>query len=176
MLKLDTWEAFGFYKSFLHWYCNYYKPTYLEIGCQAGDLCASLDTTYAVGIDINTHPDWQTYEKRTEGRAKYFQVSSDDFFASYPYKQFGLIFIDGDHHAEQVRKDVNNSLAFLEQDGLIVMHDTLPPDVASTAENLCGTAFLIAQELRQDRMLEVYTFPVTFGVTLVGKIGSEFPW
>ena len=174
MLELETYKAFDFYKSFLHWYCEWYKPSYLEIGCLGGDLCASLNTTRSVGIDPNLHPDWSIYESRRE-EVKFYQMTSDEFFLGNVSK-FGLIFIDGDHHADQVRRDVSNSLRRLQDGGLIVMHDTLPPTINETDESLCGTAYQVAKELRADKQLEVYTFPVTFGVTLVGKVGTGFQW
>lgn len=176
VLALETWKAFSFYKSFLTWYCTWYQPTYLEVGCLGGDLCSSLSTRRAVGIDVNEHPDWPLYVQRASHPTEFLTIDSDTYFATHEDK-FGLIFIDGDHHEAQVRKDVENALLHLEDGGLIAMHDTLPPVRSDTSEEYCGTAYKVAIELRQRRTeLEVYTFPVTFGLTLVGKIGKEFPW
>src|SRR5678816_1292351 len=172
----DRWKAFEFYRQFLHWYSSWYNPVYLEIGCASGELCAGLKTQKAVGIDILFHEDWITYMQR-HSHVKLVQVSSDEYFELVSATPtFGLIFIDGDHSEEQVRRDVDNSLARLLPDGLICMHDTFPPNIDYTHEKWCGTAYKVAIELRKRRDLEVYTFPVTYGLTLVGKVGSEFPW
>ena len=177
MLRLPHHLAFDFYKDFLHWYCKWAKPSFLEVGCLGGDLCASLETTKSIGIDLNIHADWQTYMDKYAGRVQFYQTSSDEFFKHLdPAVKFGLIFIDGDHHRDQVLKDTYNSLLRLEQDGLICLHDTYPPSVGDTAEHLCGTAYQAAIELRRDSGLEVYTFPVTYGLTLVQPIGVGFPW
>ena len=37
---------------------------------------------------------------------------------------FDLIFIDGLHHYEQVKKDINNSLKFLKKGGVCIIDDT----------------------------------------------------
>jgi len=174
MLSLDTWVAFEFYKTFLHWYCGWYEPRYLEIGCLGGDLCSSLKTKVAVGVDINEHPDWATYMGRSD-KVLFYQMSSDQFFEQNTEK-WDLIFIDGDHTAAQVRKDVKNSLACLSDEGLIVLHDTLPPTPGDTNPDKCGSAFAVRRELQEDSRLQVYTFPVTFGVTLVAPIGKDWPW
>lgn len=156
------------------WYCGWYKPKYLEIGCLAGDLCASLNTTVAVGVDINEHPDWDTYTRRYE-HVHFYHTDSDSFFRLNKDK-FDLVFIDGDHAHEQVLRDVQHSLSALNEDGLICMHDTWPPDMGYTDPKLCGTAYKTAKILRHMPSLEVYTFPVTFGLTLVGRVGRDFPW
>jgi hypothetical protein len=177
VLELEPWRAFDFYKSFLAWYCSWYEPRYLEIGCASGELCMSLNTKSSMGVDVLEHPDWDTYIKRGEGRVDYFIGPSDKFFASIDDRdQYDLIFIDGDHSYDQVTKDVVNSLVHLAKDGLIVMHDTLPPTRDHTHELWSGTAYRAAIALRRSEDLEVYTFPVTFGLTLVGRVGKEFPW
>ena len=41
--------------------------------------------------------------------------------------KFDLIFIDGLHLANQVQKDIENSLKFIKDEGFIVLHDCNPP-------------------------------------------------
>jgi len=43
-------------------------------------------------------------------------------------EQFDIIFIDGFHTEEQVLQDINNACRVLEKDGIIVVHDCMPPD------------------------------------------------
>jgi hypothetical protein len=40
--------------------------------------------------------------------------------------KYDVIFIDGLHHTDQVDKDIENSLKFLEDDGVIILHDCNP--------------------------------------------------
>jgi hypothetical protein len=52
---------------------------------------------------------------------------SDKFFA-YNKDTFDIILIDGLHTQEQVIKDVKNALLFLNNQGIIILHDCMPPD------------------------------------------------
>jgi hypothetical protein len=57
-----------------------------------------------------------------------WQMTSDEFFAGEFYLgiQPDLVFIDGLHTAEQVRKDFENALKILSLGGFIVLHDCNP--------------------------------------------------
>ena len=52
-------------------------------------------------------------------------VTSDVFFETNK-KFYDVIFIDGDHRANQVDKDIINSLKFLKENGTILLHDCSP--------------------------------------------------
>jgi hypothetical protein len=54
-----------------------------------------------------------------------FLGTSDDFFYSNT-ETFDLIWIDGLHHAEQVKKDIINAWDCLNKGGVIVVHDSNP--------------------------------------------------
>jgi hypothetical protein len=54
-----------------------------------------------------------------------YQMTSDDFFAQNK-DSFDIIFIDGLHHADQVERDIVNSLEVLNENGTIVVHDCNP--------------------------------------------------
>jgi predicted O-methyltransferase YrrM len=91
---------------------NGYKY-YLEIGVQNGHCFSQIEAQKKTGVD----PD--------KSSAATVHKTSDEFFKANKYK-FDIIFIDGLHHADQVVKDINNSLACLNKGGAIVMHDCLP--------------------------------------------------
>jgi hypothetical protein len=91
---------------------NNYK-NYLEIGVQAGHCFAAIHCENKTGVDPDT------------GSAATVKKTSDDFFKNNKEK-FDIIFIDGLHHADQVEKDILNSLKALKTGGTIVMHDCLP--------------------------------------------------
>lgn len=55
-----------------------------------------------------------------------YQMTSDEYFARYGNDEFDLIFIDGLHEKDQVRKDFENSLKSLSLGGFIVLHDCAP--------------------------------------------------
>lgn len=63
-----------------------------------------------------------------------FKLTSDGFFAKLRQEEilargikFDVIFIDGLHLAEQVDRDIRNSLDYLAEDGFVVLHDCNPP-------------------------------------------------
>ncbi len=63
-----------------------------------------------------------------------FKMTSDEFFAKLDANEiltneikFDVIFIDGLHYAEQVDRDIQNSLKYIKNDGFIVLHDCNPP-------------------------------------------------
>lgn len=58
-------------------------------------------------------------------RARLHNYLGADVDASY---SFDIIFIDGLHHSEQVRKDFINSLMCLNDKGFILIHDTDPKE------------------------------------------------
>lgn len=70
-----------------------------------------------------------------------FKMTSDEFFDSLRGGQilekgilFDLIFIDGLHLADQVKKDIENASEFLREGGFIVMHDCNPPESSFARE------------------------------------------
>lgn len=87
--------------------------SYLEIGVHRPDGNFNLiKCKFKIGVDPN-------------GMAS-FTGTSDEFFDSWDGWEFDLIFIDGLHHAEQVRKDFIHSVNSLNENGIIVLHDTNP--------------------------------------------------
>jgi hypothetical protein len=92
--------------------------SYLEIGVDKGNNFTQIVCDKKIGVD----PD-----------CKYKNVirkTSDDFFASNNDK-FDIIFIDGLHTAEQVEKDIVNSMERLNKGGVIILHDINPPTYES---------------------------------------------
>lgn len=85
--------------------------SYLEIGCDANRTFQAVRIMDKVGVDC-----------RSGGTLR---MTSDEFF-EVNCRKFDLVFIDGWHTAEQVTKDVENSLLCLNTGGCIVLHDCLP--------------------------------------------------
>ncbi len=96
--------------------------TYLEIGVQhKHNNFNKIPAMAKVGVDPDPNAN------------ALFKCTSDEFFKQYDNtSMFELIFIDGLHHADQVRKDFENSLHALAPGGIIVMHDCVPAKVEHT--------------------------------------------
>ncbi|REE81998.1 methyltransferase family protein [Lutibacter oceani] len=70
-----------------------------------------------------------------------FKLTSDEFFSELKSNKilitnnkFDIIFIDGLHQANQVERDILNSLEFLSEDGFIIVHDCNPPTESHARE------------------------------------------
>lgn len=85
--------------------------SYLEIGCDRNEIFSNICVTNKVGVDPR--------------RGGTLRMTSDNFFKINKEK-FDVIFIDGLHCYEQLRRDVLNSLKFLKDNGIIIIHDMLP--------------------------------------------------
>lgn len=89
---------------------------YLEIGVQGGHCFRAINCENKVGVDPDT----------TSAATRH--TFSDAYFNECKLNgvKHDIIFIDGLHHADQVEKDILNSLECLKEGGTIVMHDCLP--------------------------------------------------
>jgi len=102
---------------FINRIIKYYKyDSYLEIGVQRrSNTHDHIQTSLKVAVD----PDPNAEADHIMG--------SDEYFESYNKgRQFDLIFVDGLHHADQVIKDIKNSLMILNEGGSIVVDDCMP--------------------------------------------------
>jgi hypothetical protein len=85
--------------------------SYLEIGCDQDLLFSKINIDKKTGVDPNSGGN--------------IRDTSDNFFKSNSDK-FDIIFIDGLHEYDQVKKDINNSIKFLNNGGVIYLHDCMP--------------------------------------------------
>lgn len=107
-------------------YTHKEHSVYLEIGVRNPDdnfnhICAGQKYSVDPGIEFEANP-------------VDFKLTSDAFFEQLKTGEilnknllFDVIFIDGLHTAEQVYKDILNSLDFIQPNGFIVLHDCNPP-------------------------------------------------
>ena len=101
---------------------------YLEIGCDFDQTFAKMKTV-AVGVDVQV-PSEVSHSLDVSicvdpHQGGTHRMTSDEFFQQNNIT-FDLIFVDGLHEAHQVMRDVFNSLRWLKDDGIIVMHDCNP--------------------------------------------------
>ena len=99
---------------------NYKK--YLEIGCFDDELFNQVNCHQKVGVDP------------VSGGT--IRETSDQFFKKNN-ENFDCIFIDGLHEYNQVKKDIENSLKFLNDGGIILLHDCMPDNYYAQAIPRC---------------------------------------
>ena len=91
---------------------NYKK--YLEIGCHNNEVFNKIKIE-KIGVDPVSGGN--------------FKGTSDKFFEQNK-ENFDCIFIDGMHEYKQVKKDIINSIKFLNKNGIIILHDCLPKSIS----------------------------------------------
>ena len=118
--------------------------SYLEIGLSSNPNAPyrmiELENKTSVDMNPNTNPD--------------FCLSSDTFFDNLNNGQLPInsnykweaIFIDGNHLAYQVYKDLCNAINHLSDDGIIFLHDSLPWSYDMTIENHVGNRQATCQD------------------------------
>ena len=133
--------------------------TYLEIGCDKNILFNSVKIKKKIGVD-----------PVSGGNVK---TTSDIFFKNNK-DTFDIIFIDGLHQYDQVKKDINSSLKILNKNGVILLHDCMPssfmrqaPKRSSNIWN--GDVWKNIVECRTLNEIDTYTIYADHGIGLILK-------
>ena len=132
---------------------------YLEIGCFDDELFNYVKCEKKVGVDP------------VSGGT--IRATSDQFFRDNKEK-FDCVFIDGLHEYQQVKKDIVNSLKFLNENGVILLHDCLPNNYYEQATPRCqwiwnGDVWKAIVECRSIKDIDVYTCYADYGIGIIFK-------
>jgi len=133
--------------------------SYLEIGCDKDYLFSKIIIKQKVGVD-----------PKNGGTVR---MTSDAFFLRNK-KTFDIIFIDGLHVYDQVKRDVLNSIKVLNKNGFILLHDCLPRKISEQhvprIRNLwTGDVWKVIVDLRTYENLDTYTLIADMGIGIVLK-------
>ena len=137
---------------------NNYK-NYLEIGCDKNQLFSKVNIDNKIGVD-----------PVSGGNVR---KTSDDFFKENK-SNFDIVFIDGLHTYEQVKKDILNSVNCLLDEGIILVHDCMPDSLGKQAVprykmQWNGDVWKAIVDLRQQENLEIYTCEIDQGIGVISK-------
>jgi hypothetical protein len=138
---------------------KYDYKDYLEIGCDRDQLFSRIKLKNKIGVD-----------PYSGGNVR---KTSDDFFLENN-KTFDLVFIDGLHTYAQVKKDILNSVKFLNTNGIILVHDCLPDTMSKQAVprykmQWNGDVWKAIVDLRQNPNLDIYTCEMDQGIGIIKK-------
>jgi hypothetical protein len=144
---------------------------YLEIGCADNALFDAVMARRKVGVD-----------PRQGGTHR---MTSDAFFATAREgrgegERFDVVFVDGLHLYEQVRRDLDGALSVLKPGGWIAFHDMLPRDWLEEhvpqirTRGWTGDGWKVAFELLASPDMDFRLLAVDHGV-LVAKPLTEGP-
>ena len=138
--------------------------SYLEIGTQESISGSSIKVNKKTGVDPKPL-------KRVNGDYDtFFQGYSDDFFKQNK-EQFDLCFVDGDHSYNQVKRDFINAWNCLEENGVIILHDSLPHCKEYTSLSWNGTVFQLVNDIHNAK-LDYHIVNHDQGCTVVRKVGE----
>lgn len=146
---------------------KYSLKSYLEIGVQNKvNNYNKIICKNKVGVD----PEVNDSEIRGMTSDMYFEAIKHNS----PVTVFDLIFIDGLHHADQVKRDFENSLRCLSDNGYIVIHDVLPENESGTivpreTKQWWGDVYKFVMGLSNYDGIRFITFDIDNGCCLVKK-------
>lgn len=132
---------------------------YLEIGCDQNQLFSKVIIDNKIGVDPVSGGN--------------IRKTSDDFFKENNDK-FDIVFIDGLHIYEQVKKDILNSVNCLNVNGIILVHDCMPDSLGKQAVprykmQWNGDVWKAIVDLRQKEDLNIYTCEMDQGIGIITK-------
>ncbi len=139
---------------------NKYKYSdYLEIGCDQDQLFSKVRIKNKTGVDPISGGN--------------IRKTSDEFFRENKNK-FDIIFIDGLHTYNQVKKDILNSINCLKDEGIVLVHDCMPDSLSKQAVpryrmSWNGDVWKAIVDLRQNEYLEIYTCKIDQGIGVIKK-------
>ena len=136
---------------------NDYK-NYLEIGCHNNEVFDKIEIE-KIGVDPISGGN--------------YRGTSDKFFKEN-LKKFDCIFIDGLHEYNQAKRDILNSIEILNKDGIIILHDCLPPSISHqrvprTRYTWNGDVWKAIVEARTWEHVDTYTVLSDQGLGLIKK-------
>ena len=147
---------------------KYDYKTFLEIGLDEGHCRDNVDIELKESVDPSDVCDNPTYK-----------TTSDHFFELQSLRQnpctYDIIFVDGLHEANQVYRDIINSLKFLNEGGTILCHDIMPPHelsqvVPRMSGQWCGDCWKAWVKLLSERSdLDMYVVTEDYGVGVIRK-------
>ncbi len=152
---------------------KYNLKSYLEIGINnPANNFDRIRCESKTGVD----PEMAGPVSISEG--SYISTKTSDQFFTAPRGPYDLIFIDGLHHADQVKRDFNNSLRCLSDNGFIVIHDVLPENEDGTlvprqTKKWWGDVYKWAMSIGDYKGISFKTFNIDEGCMLVWKSGAN---
>ena len=130
----------------------------MEIGCHNNEVFDKIEIE-KIGVDPISGGN--------------YRGTSDKFFKEN-VKNFDCIFIDGLHEYNQTKRDILNSIEILKKDGIIILHDCLPPSISHqrvprTRYTWNGDVWKAIVEARTWEHVDTYTVLSDQGLGLIKK-------
>ncbi|ARF11582.1 methyltransferase domain [Klosneuvirus KNV1] len=144
--------------------CKEYPiKTYLELGVRNSPIPKLIKNTVVsiTGVDTSNINNFD---------GQFFRMTTDNFF-NINKTTFDLIFIDACHDFEYVCKDFVNSLNHINENGIILLHDTYPANKLMTNTNVCSDSYRIVEYIKKNyKNLQILNIPISPGLCIVKRI------
>lgn len=151
--------------------------TYLELGVAKGscfnEVAPLAKIAYAVDLRKKTH----RYIRKNKN-LNWNCCSVTEFLDGYTGDSFDLVFLDADHAFESSWSDFQKVAPLVKPNGIILLHDTYPPNKACSQPDVSGDTWKTAWKIRQEMSneYEIVTLPFYFGVSIVRKCRTQLLW
>ena len=96
----------------------------------------------------------------------------NEFFDKKILSKIDCVFIDADHSYTQSRKDFFNCYNLIDDDGIIFLHDTYPPNALMTHPSRNGDTYKLYEELsgvEWNDKIDIVNLPIYDGLTIIRK-------
>lgn len=115
----------------------YASPTYLEIGVDAGSTFFAVTATRKIAVDPCFKFPLESLDK-TAPDCTFHPMESDCYFAEQGNGNdlYDVAFIDGLHQFEQTLRDLNNVIARMKPNGVIIIDDVIPSTYQASIPDL----------------------------------------
>lgn len=151
------------------------KPEiYVELGLYEGETMKKVlpYVTKAFGVDLKKNSHLEELEKNNPKLTIEYNTT-DSFFTKFT-ERIDMAFIDADHCFESAKRDFDNVLSRLSDNGIIFMHDTDPINDSYFDFGLCGDSYKLVPLLEERNDINIITLPLTeAGLSIIMKKNSS---
>lgn len=161
------------HSTFIGQLASIYKPNiYVELGLYEGETLKKVQpfAHNLYGVDIKSNEYLEQLNNIPNITITY--KSTDSFFESFD-KKIDMAFIDADHNYNSVLRDFENVYSRLNQNGIIILHDTDPEDDRLIHPSYCGDSYRIVNEFEKRDDINIVTIPIVeAGLSIITKKNS----
>jgi len=153
--------------------------TYVELGTRGFEQINRIVpyVKRAIGVDKVLNDSWK---EKMDSRIEFYLMSTDEYIEGMGMKipWIDTLFIDADHSHEQSYKDFVNYHPHVVPNGIILLHDSYPPEQKYISPSYCGGVYQTAWKIRTEwkEEFEICTIPGSFGVSVIRKANKQLMW
>lgn len=148
---------------------------YVELGCGEGETINRVVEYIGKAIGVDHDDNARFLDKRVE----FYHTTTDLFFETIKDSLLiDMLFIDANHDYAQALKDFINFSSIVNDNGIILMHDTFPIDENHTLNWRCSDVWRVASHIRKNysKDFEIVTLPIHPGISIIRKSSKQLVW